>query len=74
MRVRAQRLRLSRPLPRGCVVRPCHERTRSRCKAGDTQLHSWEVLAKIIESDEAQDILCDIGMYVHGAPLQRPGD
>lgn len=26
-------------------------------------LHSWEVLAKILESEEAQGILCDIGMY-----------
>ncbi|PCH36266.1 glutamine-dependent NAD(+) synthetase with GAT domain-containing protein [Wolfiporia cocos MD-104 SS10] len=31
---------------------------------GDTALHSWEVLAKIIESEEAQGILCDIGMPV----------
>ncbi|CCM00736.1 uncharacterized protein FIBRA_02776 [Fibroporia radiculosa] len=31
---------------------------------GDTALHSWEVLSKILESDEAQGILCDIGMPV----------
>ncbi|KAI9509769.1 hypothetical protein F5148DRAFT_702033 [Russula earlei] len=32
--------------------------------AGDTVLHSWEVLASILSSDKAQDILCDIGMCV----------
>jgi hypothetical protein len=32
--------------------------------AGDTVLHSWEVLASILSSDNAVDILCDIGMYV----------
>jgi hypothetical protein len=31
---------------------------------GDTVLHSWEVLAKILESPEAKGIICDIGMYV----------
>ncbi|PSR76313.1 hypothetical protein PHLCEN_2v8545 [Hermanssonia centrifuga] len=31
---------------------------------GDTCLHSWEVLAKILDSAEAQGILCDIGMPV----------
>ncbi|KAI0322768.1 glutamine-dependent NAD synthetase with GAT domain-containing protein [Amylostereum chailletii] len=31
---------------------------------GDTVLHSWEVLAKILVSDEAKDIVCDIGMPV----------
>ncbi|KAJ7155494.1 hypothetical protein C8R43DRAFT_1000118 [Mycena crocata] len=31
---------------------------------GDTVLHSWEVLAKILASDEAQGIVCDIGMPV----------
>ncbi|KIY65087.1 glutamine-dependent NAD synthetase with GAT domain-containing protein [Cylindrobasidium torrendii FP15055 ss-10] len=31
---------------------------------GDTVLHSWEVLAKILASDEARDIVCDIGMPV----------
>ncbi len=30
--------------------------------AGDTILHSWEVLADILQSEEAQDIVCDIGM------------
>ena len=29
---------------------------------GDTYLHSWEVLAQILEHDECQDILLDIGM------------
>ncbi|OWZ68719.1 NAD+ synthetase [Cryptococcus neoformans] len=29
---------------------------------GDTMLHSWEVLAKILQSEEAKDIVCDIGM------------
>lgn len=28
-------------------------------------LHSWEVLASILSSDNTLGILCDIGMYVH---------
>ncbi|KAG0244155.1 glutamine-dependent NAD(+) synthetase [Actinomortierella wolfii] len=31
---------------------------------GDTYLHSWEVLAQILTSKEAQDILLDVGMPV----------
>ncbi|KAI0825506.1 glutamine-dependent NAD(+) synthetase with GAT domain-containing protein [Irpex lacteus] len=31
---------------------------------GDTCLHSWEVLAKILEAEETEGILCDIGMPV----------
>lgn len=31
---------------------------------GDTYLHSWEVLAAIIKSDESKDMILDIGMYV----------
>ncbi|KAI0083838.1 glutamine-dependent NAD(+) synthetase with GAT domain-containing protein [Irpex rosettiformis] len=31
---------------------------------GDTILHSWEVLAKILEAEEVEGILCDIGMPV----------
>ncbi|KII85887.1 hypothetical protein PLICRDRAFT_44308 [Plicaturopsis crispa FD-325 SS-3] len=31
---------------------------------GDTVLHSWEVLAKILESEIVTDIVCDIGMPV----------
>ncbi|KAH9967593.1 glutamine-dependent NAD synthetase with GAT domain-containing protein [Russula dissimulans] len=31
---------------------------------GDTVLHSWEVLASILSSDQTLDILCDIGMPV----------
>ncbi|CAG8504749.1 9910_t:CDS:10 [Ambispora gerdemannii] len=31
---------------------------------GDTYLHSWEVLGKILESDDARNILLDIGMPV----------
>lgn len=31
---------------------------------GDTVLHSWEVLAKILVSEEAMGIVCDIGMHV----------
>jgi len=30
----------------------------------DTYLHSWEVLAKVMKSDEAQNILVDIGMPI----------
>jgi hypothetical protein len=32
--------------------------------AGDTVLHSWEVLAKILTSEVATGIVCDIGMHV----------
>ncbi|KAI0060744.1 glutamine-dependent NAD synthetase with GAT domain-containing protein [Artomyces pyxidatus] len=31
---------------------------------GDTVLHSWEVLAKILASEDVSDIVCDIGMPV----------
>ncbi|KZS94636.1 glutamine-dependent NAD synthetase with GAT domain-containing protein [Sistotremastrum niveocremeum HHB9708] len=31
---------------------------------GDTVLHSWETLAKILASEEATDIVCDVGMPV----------
>lgn len=31
-------------------------------RSGDTVLHSWEVLVKILQSEEAQGIICDIGM------------
>ncbi|KAF7972744.1 hypothetical protein HWV62_17102 [Athelia sp. TMB] len=31
---------------------------------GDTVLHSWEVLAKILSSEATMDIVCDIGMPV----------
>ncbi|EIM86628.1 glutamine-dependent NAD synthetase with GAT domain-containing protein [Stereum hirsutum FP-91666 SS1] len=31
---------------------------------GDTVLHSWEVLAKILAHDDVKDIVCDIGMPV----------
>ena len=31
---------------------------------GDTFLHSWEMLARIIDHPECQDILCDVGMPV----------
>jgi NAD+ synthase (glutamine-hydrolysing) len=31
---------------------------------GDTVLHSWEVLAKLLSNKEAMGILCDVGMYV----------
>lgn len=30
---------------------------------GDTVLHAWEVLAKILQSPVAMGIICDIGMY-----------
>ena len=35
---------------------------------GDTYLHSWEVLAQILQHEECQDILLDIGMYVNLIP------
>jgi len=31
---------------------------------GDTFLHSWECLAKILEHPDCQDIICDVGMPV----------
>ncbi|EJD43706.1 glutamine-dependent NAD(+) synthetase with GAT domain-containing protein [Auricularia subglabra TFB-10046 SS5] len=31
---------------------------------GDTVLHSWEVLAKLLASEEIKDMLCDVGMPV----------
>ncbi|KAL1999312.1 hypothetical protein VTN02DRAFT_4707 [Thermoascus thermophilus] len=31
---------------------------------GDTFLHSWEMLARIIDHPDCQDILCDVGMPV----------
>jgi len=31
-------------------------------EAGDTVLHSWEVLAKILAYEDAMDIVCDVGM------------
>ncbi|KAM0749771.1 glutamine-dependent NAD synthetase with GAT domain-containing protein [Meredithblackwellia eburnea MCA 4105] len=31
---------------------------------GDTHLHAWEVLVKIIESEQAQNIVVDVGMPV----------
>lgn len=34
---------------------------------GDTVLHSWEVLAKILGSEEAEGVVCDIGMCVHSS-------
>ena len=39
-----------------------------RICAGDTVLHSWEVLASILSSDNTLNILCDIGMYVRFHP------
>lgn len=32
-------------------------------------MHSWEVLVKILESDEAQDIVVDVGMYAAVASM-----
>lgn len=29
---------------------------------GDTYLHSWEMMGKILQFDEAKNILLDIGM------------
>lgn len=31
---------------------------------GDTELHSWEVLAKLLEMDESSEMICDVGMPV----------
>jgi hypothetical protein len=34
----------------------------TRTEAGDTVLHSWEVLAKILAYEDAMDLVCDVGM------------
>ncbi|KAL5492179.1 QNS1 [Sanghuangporus weigelae] len=31
---------------------------------GDTVLHSWEILARLLQSEIATDVLCDVGMPV----------
>ena len=36
-------------------------------------LHSWEVLAKILGSEEVEGVVCDIGMYVRSRLLVRRG-
>ena len=36
--------------------------------SGDTVLHSWEILAKLLQSEVATDILCDVGMCVSDQP------
>lgn len=33
--------------------------------SGDTILHSWEILAKILTNPDCRDIVCDIGMYAN---------
>ena len=58
------------PLPRRCAftcVPPATLQAEAIARPslpGDTVLHSWEVLAKILQSEEAQGIICDIGMSV----------
>jgi len=39
-----------------------HCRRYAESCSGDTILHSWEVLAKILQSEEAKGIVCDVGM------------
>ena len=34
----------------------------TRLGTGDTVLHSWEVLAKILAYEDAIDLVCDVGM------------
>ena len=34
----------------------------TRSRVGDTVLHSWEVLAKILAYEDAVDLVCDVGM------------
>jgi predicted amidohydrolase len=41
-----------------------HCRRYAESCSGDTILHSWEVLAKILQSEEAKGIVCDVGMSV----------
>lgn len=37
-----------------------------KCRAtGDTVLHSWEVLAKILAGEDTVGIVCDLGMSVN---------
>ncbi|GAA5933695.1 glutamine-dependent NAD(+) synthetase [Sporobolomyces koalae] len=55
---------------RGCKLRigPELEITGYGCQdhflEGDTHLHSWQVLVKILESEDATDMLVDVGMPV----------
>ena len=34
----------------------------------DTLLHSWQVLAELLQAPETQGIVCDVGMYVTCKP------
>jgi NAD+ synthase (glutamine-hydrolysing) len=61
---RLQWLWLSRPLFGGFASIGESAASLADSFPGDTVLHSWEVLAKILTSEEAQGIVCDIGMYV----------
>jgi hypothetical protein len=43
---------------------PCVNDLEGRA-TGDTVLHSWEVLAKILAGEDTMGIVCDIGMSVN---------
>jgi len=32
----------------------------------DTYLHSWQVMAMLLQSPDTRDVLCDVGMYAVG--------
>ena len=60
-----QRVWLHGPLPRRYFQQNVLNQTMCihfGCFLGDTCLHSWEVLAEILKSEEAKGIVCDIGM------------
>ncbi len=58
-----QRVWLSRSFLRGCVsIRFKLEQALTTNIPGDTVLHSWEILGKLLQSEETKGILCDIGM------------
>lgn len=39
-------------------------RTLTTTRAGDTHLHAWQVLVKILECEDAEDMIVDVGMPV----------
>lgn len=49
----------------------CDYRTRRPALTllGDTYLHSWEMLVRILTHEDCQDILLDIGMYGLRSPV-----
>lgn len=59
-----QRVRMPGSLSGGLFIFQDVGSNADTCSPGDTVLHSWEVLAKILASEETMGIVCDVGMYV----------